>query len=173
MQDTLLKLISFGALVTISISIIFIILNLLGLVKSVKKIIVTYRSNIIFLVSLGGTVGSILLSVYFKLAPCELCWYQRMFLFCIPVITLVSILKKQTNVHLYAFWLSVIGLCIAFYHSLLQLNIFSSDSVFCSPTSAVDCAIAAFTYFGFVTIPVISFSVFLLLVMLSYDYKKF
>lgn len=172
MQETLLKLISLGTIGLLIFCFSFVLINFFGIHNPLKKLVAKHRMDLLFVISLMGTVGSILLSVYFKLEPCELCWYQRMFLFGTPIITGLALHKKDVGAHVYVFWLSFVGLMIALYHSLIQLQFFAPNSVFCSPSSAVDCAIAAFTYYGFVTIPVISFSVFLLLVIISYDYKK-
>lgn len=172
MQQTLLKLISFGAIILIICLLIFIFLNIFNIKNPIKKMISDYRLELLFLVSLMGTVGSLLLSIYFKLGACELCWYQRVFLFCMPVITGIAIIKKHTFASVYIFWLALIGLCLSTYHALIQSKFFVSDSVFCNPNSAIDCSIPSFTYYGFVTIPVIAFSVFLLLIVISYESKK-
>jgi disulfide bond formation protein DsbB len=172
MQETLLKLISLGSIILIVCLFTYIFLEIFKIKNPVRKLIADHRLKLLFLFSLGGTVGSILLSLYFKLEPCELCWYQRLFLFCTPVITSIALLKKEKTAHLYIFWLSLLGLCVSIYHSLLQSKIFVADTLFCNPVSAIDCSIPSFTYYGFVTVPVISFSVFLLLVIISYDSKR-
>jgi len=172
MQETLLKLISLGSLVLISLLLIFFILRIFKIKNPIEKLISTYRLELLFLISMLGTTGSVLLSVYFKLEACELCWYQRVFLFALPVITGIAIIKKDIHAHTYVFWLSLLGIFFSTYHALIQSKIFASDAIFCNPTSAVDCAIPAFTYYGFVTIPVIAFSVFLLLITISYESKK-
>lgn len=173
MEDTLLKLISFGALVIIIALIINIILDLFKIQHISKKLISTYRLELLFLISLAGTIGSLLLSIYFKLQACELCWYQRMFLFTIPIITAIAIFKKHIHIHVYVFWLSITGLFFALYHSILQTKLFvNSDNIFCNPEVSIDCAVPAFTYFGFVTVPVIAFSIFLLLAYISHESKK-
>jgi len=127
---------------------------------------------LILITSIGATFGSLLLSFYFKLAPCDLCWYQRIFLFPIPVIVLIALIKKDLSARVYIFALSCVGLLIAGYHSILQVQIFKKDSVFCNTASVVDCATPDFVYYGFVTVPIISFCVFLVTLILSYPYEK-
>jgi hypothetical protein len=56
--------------------------------------------------------------------------------------------------------------------SFLQSKIFSSGEVFCNPNAAINCAIPYFTYFGFVTVPVISFAVFFLISYIAYAPNK-
>jgi disulfide bond formation protein DsbB len=172
MQETLLKLISLGSIGIIVCLFIYIFLEIFKIKNPIRKLISDNRLQLLFLFSLGGTVGSILLSLYFKLEPCELCWYQRVFLFCTPVITFIALLKKEKTAHIYIFWLSLMGLCVSIYHSLLQSKIFVADTLFCNPGSTIDCSIPAFTYYGFVTVPVIAFAMFLLLVVVSYDSKR-
>lgn len=173
MNEILLKFISFGALILLIALFVHIILDILKVRHITKRLISTYRLELLFLISLMGTVGSLLLSIYFKLEACELCWYQRVFLFALPIVTAIALLKKHIHAHVYVFWLSITGLLFALYHSLLQSGVFSSgNAVFCNPNSIIDCSVPAFTYFGFITIPVIAFSIFLLLAYISYESKQ-
>jgi disulfide bond formation protein DsbB len=172
MQETLLKLFSLGSIGILIFCFLFILLEIFKIKNPVKTCILKAQTELIFFVSLFATVGSILLSIYFQLAPCELCWYQRMFLFPIPIIAFIATVRKDLNSRIYMLTFSVIGLIIALYHSFLQLNVFKTVSAFCNPNSPIDCSVPAFVYFGFVTVPVISFSVFLLLVITTYAYTK-
>jgi disulfide bond formation protein DsbB len=172
MQEQLLKLISFGAIIILFFNTAFILIESFKFKNPIKDFISKYQLNIIFIFSLASVLGSILLSVYFKLPPCELCWYQRVFLFTIPIVALIGVYKKDIQARTYVFVLASIGTAISAYHSLIQNNLFKSDSVFCNPNGGVDCAIPAFTYFGFVTIPVIAFATFTLLLILSYAYSQ-
>jgi hypothetical protein len=95
-----------------------------------------------------------------------------MFLFSIPIIMAVAIVKEDIKAYMYAFYLSLVGILFSTYHALIQAKIFASDPVFCSPDALVDCATPIFTYFGFVNIPVIAFSVFYLILYLVYVPNK-
>lgn len=171
-NSALLELFSFGSICVLVFCLLFLVVELFKIKNPVKTYIEKYHSQIIFFIAAGATFGSVLLSIYFKFPPCELCWYQRMFLFPIPIMAFIATLKQHTETRLYIFVLSFIGAAIALYHSLLQLSIFKTVPAFCNPNSVVDCATPTFVYFGFVTIPLISFSVFLLLMICSYEYKK-
>lgn len=172
MNDLFLKFISLGAIFLIIFSFVHIVLNNFRVSHPSKNFFSKYRLKLLFFVSTVAVVGSLLLSFYFKLVACELCWYQRIFLFPIPVITLIALIKKDYKAHVHVYWLSIIGLFFALYHSLLQSRLFVTDTVFCNPNNIIDCAIATFTYFGFVTIPVISFSVFILLICIAHESEK-
>lgn len=172
MQETLLKLFSLGTIALLICEMVFIALIYFKKDISYLKFVKQFQNEILFYVSFVAVIASILLSVYFNLAPCELCWYQRMCLFPIPLIAGIALLKKDISARQYIFGLSLVGVVIALYHSILQMNLFKTVSVFCNPLSAVDCATPDFIYFGFVTIPVMSVAVFVLLLILSYGYPK-
>ncbi len=172
MQESLLKLFSLGTIALLVFCVVFIILEIFKIKNPAKELILKAQNETIFFVSLFATTGSMLLSIYFQLAPCELCWYQRMFLFPIPIIAFIATLKKDLNARVYMFALSVVGILFATYHSFLQLNILKSVPVFCNPDAPVDCSVPQFIYYGFVTVPVMSFAVFLFLLITTYAYTK-
>ncbi len=172
MNELILKIISLFAILIIIKVFVLILLNIFNIKYPYRNFISKYRLELLFIISLGATVGSLLLSFYFKLATCELCWYQRAFLFCLPVISAIALLKKDVHARIYVLSLALIGLAFSIYHSFLQSNIFSSDAVFCNPNAAINCAIPYFTYFGFVTVPIISFSMFLLISYVAYAPNK-
>lgn len=171
-DEPLLKLISLGALGLLAACAIFMLLELFKVKNPARNLIVAYRHQTIFFFSLFATASSLFLSLYFQLAACELCWYQRIFLFPIPLISFIAVLKNDANARLYTLWLSIVGFAIAIYHSLLQGGIIKGAPVFCNPASPIDCANPYFVYYGFVTIPVISAITFLTLIILSYVREK-
>lgn len=116
-----------------------------------------------FLISLSATLGSFFLSTIANYPPCELCWYQRIFMFPQPVILGVAMFKNDISIKTYSIILAAIGLLIAFYHILVQNGQVYSP---CS-TQAVNCSVKQFVYFGYVTIPVMSATAFIALIILS------
>lgn len=171
MQENFLQLMALGSIALFAFVLLYVVLEIFKIKNPFKKIIQTHSLQLIYVTSFGASIGSILLSLYFLLEPCELCWYQRAFLFSIPVISFIALIKKDISAKVYVFYLAIIGALIALYHSLLQTSLFKDESFFCDLTAS-DCTTSAFVYFGFVTIPIISLSVFLLLIILSYESKK-
>lgn len=171
MQENLLQLMALGSIALFVFVLLYVVLEIFKIKNPFKKIVQNNSLQLIYITSFGASVGSILLSLYFLIQPCELCWYQRAFLFSIPVISLIALIKKDTSAKVYIFYISIIGALIALYHSLLQAGLFKEESFFCD-TASSDCVTPAFVYFGFVTIPVISLSVFLFLILLSYESKN-
>lgn len=172
MQDTLLSLFSLGTIATLAFCVVFLLFELFRIKNPFKTAIMSAQTEITFFIGLFATAGSMLLSLYFQLAPCDLCWYQRMFMFPIPVLAFIATVRKDIGARVYMFALSLIGLLFAGHHIFLQLNIFKSVPAFCNPASTVDCATPDFVYYGFVTVPVMSFALFLLLMITTYAYTK-
>ena len=105
-----------------------------------------------FFVALGGTFLTLLYSEVLHYAPCDLCWYQRIFLY--PQIFLFGYAwyKKDRNILSYTFLLSMVGLVIALYHHILQMGYDVYKPCSTAPF-AVDCSKPSFIEFGFVTFP--------------------
>jgi disulfide bond formation protein DsbB len=72
------------------------------------------------LVVLVATVGSLFSSEVWGLAPCPLCWYQRIMTFPLVVILGVAILEGRARVYRAALPLSIGGVIVGAYHSWLQ-----------------------------------------------------
>lgn len=120
-----------------------------------------------FMISAIATLGSLYLSEVRKFVPCLLCWYQRVFMYPLPLILGTSLYKRLKETFLYVSPLSFIGAFIAFYHYLLQIS--PNELVPCSSVGfSVSCSERFFTYFGYITIPWMSFSAFVLVGLLMF-----
>lgn len=112
-----------------------------------------------FLVAVAATVGSLYLSDVVGFIPCSLCWYQRIFMYPLAIILGIATLKNDLKVTRYAIPLAVIGAVIAAYQYILQM---SPIPLPCTGT-AVSCATKQLVLFGFITIPLMSFAAFSLM----------
>lgn len=111
-----------------------------------------------WIVSLMAMLGSLFFSEVMKFPPCVLCWYQRICMYPLVVILLVSLLKKNKDVALYVLPLSIVGELIAIYHNLLYYKIIPESIAPC--INGVSCTTKFIEYFGFITIPLLSFIAF-------------
>lgn len=116
-----------------------------------------------FLIAFGSVVGSFFYSEVAGFLPCILCWWQRVLLFPQAVIFLVGLAKKDARSLLYGFWLSFIGLFIGAYNTYLQ---FGGTGIGDCSATGVSCSVRYFLEFGYVTIPTMSLTAFLLLIAL-------
>ncbi len=105
-----------------------------------------------------AAAGSLYFSEILRLPPCLLCWYQRIFMYPLGLIIAVGILRRDKALPLYVLPLSVLGMVVALYHSLLQWGVVPESSVPC--ILGVSCTTKFVEWFGFVTIPFLSFLAF-------------
>ena len=147
-----------------------------GLNKLFESLMSFTRKNAIwmaFVVATLSTFGSLFYSEIAKYDPCKLCWIQRIFMYPQAIILLIAMLRKDKDIKVYMLPLSVIGLLFAGYHYLLQINPNVPSS--CGITGVgASCASSPFFHFGYITIPMMAFTAFGLLIIgyLSLRKKK-
>ena len=112
--------------------------------------------SLIFLVITGvSTIGSLYFSIGLGLIPCQYCWFQRVFMYPLAIISCIGIYKQTTYTDIYLV-LGSCGLLIAGYHSVLQRI---------GPESACTSGCAEILYtVGIFSIPNLSFIGFFLTV---------
>jgi disulfide bond formation protein DsbB len=109
-------------------------------------------------------VGSLYLSDVKGFEPCVLCWYQRICMYSLIPVVITGILRKETKLYQYILPLSIIGIIISTYHNLLYTGIIKNEE-FCS--TGISCTSKYVEYFGFVTIPLMAFVGFAVIIGLS------
>ncbi len=117
-----------------------------------------------FLVALGAAAGSIYLSSVAGFPPCVLCWYQRILLFPQVALFGLALARREHGIAPYTLMLSILGALVALYH--IALPWLGSAAVLCGAAGA-SCAVQYVQVFSFITIPVMSLAIFLLLIALS------
>lgn len=123
-----------------------------------------------FLVSLVATLGSLFFSEIMNFIPCSLCWYQRIFMYPLVAIFLINILYPDDNVFKYAFPITFIGWLISFYHNLLMFKIIPEKLSPC--VQGIPCSVDYLNWFGFITIPLLSFFSYTTILILMIVLKK-
>lgn len=123
--------------------------------KKLQEFLDTQYTTFIFTITFFAVIGSLYFSDVLLIEPCYLCWWQRIFIYPIFLLTLVSLLFKIRLQKLYILALSVPGFIFALYHYLLQtFGLFKEFSA-CTGTSR-PCDVPEISYFGFITIPFLS-----------------
>jgi len=126
---------------------------------------------IAWLIATVSTLGSLFFSEVMDLTPCVLCWYQRIFLFPLPVVLLVGLFPFDKKVVRYALPLAIIGLLFTVYHCLLFFGFIPESLQPCS--QGVSCADDSMVLFGFLPIPLLSLASFLIIItLLLLTYKR-
>lgn len=123
-----------------------------------------------FVQALVATLGSLYFSEIRHWTPCVLCWYQRIAMYPLVFIIATAILRRDRLAYLYILPLSLIGWLIALYHNLLYYGLISENFVPCS--NDVPCTTRYFAWFGFITIPLLSFIAFSVINTCLFLYRK-
>lgn len=105
-----------------------------------------------------ATSGSLYASEIAHLPPCVLCWYQRIMMYPLVLIIAVGILKKDKLLPFYVLPLSIIGGMVAVIHNLLYYKILPETAIPCQ--LGISCTTKFIEWFGFITIPFLSFMSF-------------
>ncbi len=113
--------------------------------------------------ALVATSGSLYLSEVVGFVPCSLCWYQRIAMYPLVLVLGAGMVTGESGVWRYALPLPVVGFVISLYHVIVQHRP-TLDLVPCG--SGPPCSGRYVAVFGYVTIPVMAGSAFLLIAML-------
>lgn len=137
--------------------------------KTIAIFFQNYGGLLAFVVAATATLGSLYFSEIAGFIPCTLCWYQRILMYPLTLITLVGIIEKDEFLPFYVLPLSIIGMGVSGYHVLVQKGMFSNAA---SCTVGVPCSLSYVNYLGFITIPVMAFTAFLLITILMLITRK-
>lgn len=121
--------------------------------------------TLMFIVALVATVGSLYFSEIALWAPCKYCWIQRILMYPQVVLLGIALWQKDRTVAKYILALSVIGALYAAYHYYIQMyDIIASPTNPATPcdASGESCVKTPFTEFGYITIPMMALTAFLL-----------
>ena len=114
--------------------------------------------------SLASVVGALTYQLVYLTPVCELCWWQRIFLFPISVIALVAVWWRTREAHITVAILSLLGLFYASYHYYYHFQGLVLGHTLSLPCSFVGllpaCPSSPILTFGFGTIPFMGILVF-------------
>lgn len=115
---------------------------------------------LVWLVSLVATLGSLFFSEVMQLPPCTLCWYQRILMYPLVIVSTVGLLWRDPAVVRYAWPMVIGGFAIAVYHNLLYYHVIPESITPC--TTGVSCTSRQIEWLGFITIPLLALTAFVL-----------
>ncbi len=119
-----------------------------------------------FLLALGAIAGSLSYSEIFKFAPCTFCWWQRIFMYPQAIVFATGIYLKDLKVWITGIALSLIGLVFSTCHILIQTGIVGPTGA-CA-TGGASCAAIDVMIFGWITIPIMCFVLFVGILTFAY-----
>lgn len=146
------------ALGTIGIQIATIIFIVLWITKSPFLLKIRQHSHIILaFIFIGSAFGSLIYEFGFGFEPCLLCWYQRIAIFGVALISLTGDFRKNKTLQRQVLLFSALGLLVAILHNYIDLVPSGIDICGTGPS----CLKRYIYEFGYITIPMMSFTVLL------------
>ncbi len=107
-----------------------------------------------WLIAAASTLGALFFSEVMKLAPCELCWWQRIFMFPLVLILPAGLFPLDPRVTRYALPLALVGWGFAVFHWLLVLGVIPENIRPC--VRGVPCSEVTISWLGFINLPLLS-----------------
>ena len=143
-----------------------------GPLAAVRQAVWGYELWLAFAVSATATAGSLFFSEVAHFVPCELCWYQRICMYPLSIITLLAALANDRRVARYVLPLPLVGAGVSVYHLLVENGVVH-ESQGCRISAPGGCAIKWIEEYGYVTIPTLALTgfalVFAFLLLASFE----
>ncbi len=120
---------------------------------------------LLLIVASVATLGSLYFSEVSGWTPCKYCWIQRIFMYPQVILLAIALWKRDRNVARYILALCLIGAAYAAYHYYIQMyDIIASPANPATPCDATgeSCVKTPFAQFGYITIPMMALTAFLL-----------
>ena len=133
-----------------------------GPLRRLRAVLWGYELWAAFLVSAIATGGSLFFSEIAHFVPCELCWFQRICMYPLSIVTLLAALRGDYRVARYLLPLPVVGACVSVYHLLVENGVVEQAKA-CLASAPGGCATKWIDEFGWITIPTLALTGFVLL----------
>ncbi len=126
---------------------------------------------LVFIVMAGSMVASLFYSEVIGYLPCLMCWYQRIAIYSLAIISFVAIVKKTSqDVWKYISTLAFLGAIVAAFHVFSRTT--NSEIFDCSAVGP-SCLQELFTKFGYIDIPVMSLTALIFVLLIVVNRKRF
>ncbi|MEF2245749.1 MULTISPECIES: disulfide oxidoreductase [unclassified Paenibacillus] len=117
-----------------------------------------------------ATAGSLYMSEVLHYIPCDLCWIQRIFMYPLALILGIAFFREEYQIIYYALPLAIIGSLFSIYHILVQQFPDTIGSL--AACEAGSCIGDYLYWFGFITIPMLALTAFILIIISLLWMKK-
>jgi disulfide bond formation protein DsbB len=136
--------------------------GLRGPLAAVRRLVWGYELWLAFLVAAVATGGSLYFSEIAGYVPCELCWFQRICMYPLSIVTLLAALAGDHRAARYLLPLPAVGGGISVYHLLVEHGVVHETQA-CRLSAPGGCATRWIEELGYVTIPTLALTGFALL----------
>lgn len=116
-----------------------------------------------FVVAAVATGGSLFFSQVANFVPCEFCWFQRICMYPLSLLLLFLAFHGDNRAARYLLPFPVVGGALSIYHLLIENGVVK-QSLECSISAPGGCATKWIDEFGYMTIPTLALTGFVLLI---------
>ena len=169
-QDTIVALSVLGVVgqVLIVLALIVGVLALCGVrgpLEWIRNLLWGYELWGAFVVAAIATGGSLFYSQIAGFIPCEFCWFQRMLMYPLSILTLLIAIRSDNRAARYLLPLPIVGAGTSIYHMLIERGVIT-EPVGCFKSAPGGCGTnwIANHGFGYLTIPTLALTAFLLII---------
>lgn len=118
-----------------------------------------------FAIALVASLAVLFVGEVMGQVPCNLCWFQRAFMFPLAVVLGVAALRSDSYAAVYGIALAVCGWLVAGFHTLVYAGIVPERIQPCT-ASGPSCSGSDMTILGGVPLPVLSLAAFTAVIVL-------
>jgi disulfide bond formation protein DsbB len=133
-----------------------------GPLRRLRAVLWGYELWAAFVVAAIATGGSLFFSEIAHFVPCELCWFQRICMYPLSIVTLLAALRGDHRVARYLLPLPIVGAGVSVYHLLVENGVVEQAKA-CLASAPGGCATKWIDEFGWITIPTLALTGFVLL----------
>jgi len=155
--------------ILIQLLVIVLVINLIFFKR--KRMLLNFLDKhlllIGFLVSLGAVMVSVFYSEVVGFVPCKLCWLTRIFIYPQFILFGIALIRKEKRIINYIAGMSVFGIVISMSQYIGQMT----GLVLISCAGGSSCSAKLIFEFGYITIPMMAFSIFALIIALFINHK--
>jgi disulfide bond formation protein DsbB len=137
------------------------VVGLGGPLRLLRRAVWGYELWLAFVVAAIATGGSLFFSDIANFPPCELCWYQRICMYPLSLLTLLMALGGSHRAARYLLPLPVVGAGVSVYHLLVENGVVGQSNA-CLISAPGGCATKWINEFGYMTIPTLALTGFAL-----------
>jgi disulfide bond formation protein DsbB len=153
--------------VLVALGIVVGVLALVGVrgpLDAMRNLLWGYELWGAFVVAAIATGGSLFYSQVAGFIPCEFCWFQRMMMYPLSILTLLIAVRGDNRAARYLLPLPVVGAGTSIYHMLLEHHVIKEPGACTLTGGGCTANWIALHSFGYLTIPTLALTAFLLLI---------
>lgn len=150
-----------------------IVVTIIGWITgaSFVKHIARYSGTLIACIFTIAVTMSLIYQYVFGYEPCILCWYQRIAIFPIAISAWLTDIRKNSPFQKQVLVLATIGILIAALHVFVDM--FPGAGVDVCGAAGASCLVRYVYQFGYITIPMMSFTVLASGILLALLAKRY